>query len=223
MTSCVRLNLFLRFTMDATQNKIPLDVAGFLIWMIGEMLGRTWSFGITGRSDLDPRHGSAKGRIYCLWHSHLLVLSYLFRNTGKYAVVSESRDGQKAASVARRWGHEIISGSSTRGGVGALRSCVRTLQQGKSIVITPDGPRGPREIAKAGVARIALLSGAVIVPIAALPDSEWRLDSWDGFSIPKPFAYIDVRLREPIDPKEFTLEPEPDHAILSALQKAMRQ
>lgn len=212
---------FLKHPMNTLQNKFPLDGASFLIWMIGECLGRTWSFSMTGRSDLDPHFGVDKGRIYCIWHSQLLSLSYLFRYTGTTAVVSESSDGRKAAAVAERWGHDIIPGSSTRGGAAALRSCVRALQQGKNIVITPDGPRGPREIAKAGVAQIALLSGASVIPAAALPSSAWRLGSWDRFSIPKPFAHIDVRFRDPVDPHRYEQEPEPESAMLSAIRKAM--
>lgn len=207
--------------MNTSSKKIPLDGASFLIWMIGESLGRTWSFSITGRSDLDPLHNAGKGRLYCIWHSQLLSLSYLFRNTGTTAVVSESSDGRKAAAVAHRWGHDIIQGSSTRGGASALRACVRTLQQGKNIVLTPDGPRGPSEIAKAGVAQIALLSGAPVVPVAAMPSSAWRLGSWDRFSIPKPYAYIDVRIRDPIDPHQYERETDPGSAMLSVIQKAM--
>ena len=209
--------------MNVSPNKIPLDTASFTIWMLGELLGRTWNFAMTGRSDLDPLHDAGKGRIYCFWHSQLLSLSYLLRNTGKTAVVSESSDGRKAAAVAERWGHDVILGSSTRGGAYALRTCVRTLQQGKSIGITPDGPRGPRETAKAGVAQIALLSGAPVIPVAALPSSAWQLNSWDRFSIPKPFTYIDVRLRDPIDPHEYARETDPVAVMLSAIQKAMEQ
>jgi lysophospholipid acyltransferase (LPLAT)-like uncharacterized protein len=97
------------------------------------------------------------------------------------------------------------------------------LQQGKSIVITPDGPRGPREIAKSGVAQIALLSGASVVPMAALPSSAWRLNSWDRFCIPKLFAHIDVRFRDPIDPQKYARVTEPEAAVLAAIQKAMEQ
>lgn len=207
--------------MNETHDKIPLDAVSFSIWMIGELLGRTWSFGLTGRSDMDPFHDAGKGRIYCFWHSQLLPLSFLFRNTGKTAVVSGSRDGRLAAAVAQRWGHAIIQGSSTRGGAEALRSCVRTLKKGNNIVITPDGPRGPREIAKSGVAQIALLSGAIVVPVAAIPSGEWRLNSWDGFSLPSPFSYINVRLRDPVDPADYAAGNEPVSAILAAIQKAM--
>jgi lysophospholipid acyltransferase (LPLAT)-like uncharacterized protein len=185
------------------------------------LLGNTWHYSVTGRNDFSPLDSNKKGRIYCFWHSQLLPISYLCRNTGKTAVVSESSDGRKAAAVAQRWGHAIINGSSTRGGPAALRECVRALQQGKSIAITPDGPRGPRETAKPGVAQIALLSGAPVVPLAALPSSAWYLNTWDKFCIPKPFAHIDLRVRDPLDPSLYSNERDQQSSILSAIQKAM--
>jgi hypothetical protein len=95
------------------------------------------------------------------------------------------------------------------------------LQQGKNIGITPDGPRGPREVVKAGVAQIALLSGAVVVPMAAMPSSAWRLNSWDGFALPALFTHIDVRLRDPVDPANYTSGNDPVQALQAAIQKAM--
>ncbi|HKZ04014.1 MAG TPA: hypothetical protein VJU81_00965, partial [Methylomirabilota bacterium] len=45
---------------------------------------------------------------------------------------------------------------------------------------------------------LAALSGAAVVPVALAASSEWRLRSWDGFRIPRPFARCVVRFGEPI-------------------------
>jgi SAM-dependent methyltransferase len=74
----------------------------------------------------------------------------------------------------------------------------RSLADGVSVMVVPDGPRGPREIVKPGVITLAALSGAAIVPVALGASSEWRLRSWDGFRIPRPFARCVVRFAEPI-------------------------
>ncbi len=168
------------------------------IFLLGETLGRTWRFSVTGRSDYDPFHDSGKGLIYAFWHSHLLPLAFYFRNTAKTAVISGSSDGIRAAAVAQRWGHTVIHGSSSHGGTQALRTCIRTLKSGRSIVITPDGPRGPRETAKKGVAQIALLSGSSVIPVSAVPENAWRLKSWDRFMIPLPFSRITIRIGDPL-------------------------
>ena len=136
--------------------------------------------------------------MYCFWHSQILTLSFIFRSTRKTALISKSRDGQRAAVIAKLWGHDVIYGSSSRGGMSGLRQCLRVLGKKRSIVITPDGPRGPREVVKAGIAQIALLSQAQVVPISIFPSHVWRLKSWDSFMIPKPFSKIDIVFGEPL-------------------------
>jgi lysophospholipid acyltransferase (LPLAT)-like uncharacterized protein len=207
--------------MHNQHKKIPLDAVSAAIFILGEVLGRTWRFTLAGRSDLDPFHDAGKGRIYAFWHSHLLPLAFYFRNTEKTAVISESRDGARAAAVARRWGHAVIPGSSSHGGALALRTCVRELREGTTIVITPDGPKGPREIVKQGVAQIALLSGAAVVPVSAVVEKAWRLNSWDRFMIPKPFARITVRLGDPVDLRAGATDKNPVERLTTLIQKAL--
>jgi len=180
----------------------PPRLIPFLIWLIISILGKTWRLSIVSPPAVDIFDARAAPKIYCFWHSTLLVVSYLFRNTGKTAIVSKSRDGLIAAGVAARLGHEAVYGSSHRGGAGALRDGVRALRAGRSLGITPDGPKGPRETAKPGAAQIAILSGAPVVTIKVAAKSAWRLKSWDRFMIPRPFAKIDVVLSEPIEPFE---------------------
>jgi lysophospholipid acyltransferase (LPLAT)-like uncharacterized protein len=94
--------------MADQQEKIPLDAVSSAIFILGEVLGRTWRFSMTGRCDIDPFHDRGTKRMYAFWHSHLLPLAFYFRNTGKTAVVSGSRDGARAAAVAKAWGHAVI-------------------------------------------------------------------------------------------------------------------
>jgi lysophospholipid acyltransferase (LPLAT)-like uncharacterized protein len=200
---------------------IPLDTVSRTILALGGLLGRTWRVSLSDPVDLDPYNDRERGRIYVFWHSHLLALSYIFRRTGKTAVVSESRDGKRAAAVAQRWGHSIILGSSSHGGMLVLRACARDLRNGRNIVITPDGPRGPAQTIKPGVAQIALVSGAPVVPISMVPRHAWRLRSWDRFCIPMPFTRIRVRLGEPIHPQISSKEPNPAAHMIARIQKAL--
>jgi lysophospholipid acyltransferase (LPLAT)-like uncharacterized protein len=191
-------------TPAATDSSVPKPpkVIPFLIWLMVSVLGRTWRFNVVSPPGVDIFDAGASPKIYCFWHSALLVVSYLFRHTGKAAIVSKSRDGLIAAGVAARLGHAAVYGSSRRGGAGALRDGVRALRAGRSLGITPDGPKGPPEAVKAGAAQIAIMSGAPVVTIKVNTKSAWRLKSWDRFMIPYPFAKIDVVLSEPIEPFE---------------------
>ena len=172
----------------------------FFIWLLSTILGKTWRFRVVSPPSVDIFDAGAAPKIYCFWHSNLLVVSYLFRRTGKTAIVSQSRDGRLAAGVAKRWGHGIIFGSSARGGASALRQSLRAIREGRSIGITPDGPKGPKEVAKPGAAQIAIAGKTPAVAIRVSTKSAWRLTSWDGFLIPHPFAKITVTLSEPIEP-----------------------
>lgn len=179
---------------------VKFDSVSFSIWAIGSLLGHTWRINEQNDSSVDLFNDKGKGCIYCFWHSNLLTLAYFYRNTGKIAVVSGSNDGVRAAAVASHWNHRIIFGSSSRGGASALRQCARALSKKENMVITPDGPRGPKETVKPGVAQISIMSGAPVVCMKAVPQKYWRLKSWDGFFIPKPFTRLKIHLSSQIIP-----------------------
>ena len=96
------------------------------------------------------------------------------------------------------WGVGVVRGSATRGGVGGLLRLVRTVREGTSVVILPDGPRGPRYVAKGGVVQLARLTGVPIVPITYAASRVWRLGSWDQLVLPLPFARFEVAVGAPI-------------------------
>lgn len=147
---------------------------------------------------VEPLWAAGAPAIYVVWHARLLLLPYFYRRRGLYALVSRSEDGSMIADLVRRFGFVTVRGSSTRGGVEGLRSLVRAIEEGHSVVVVPDGPRGPREVLKAGVVVLARLTGAPMVPVALGASSEWRARSWDEFRIPKPFSRCVVRFGEPI-------------------------
>jgi lysophospholipid acyltransferase (LPLAT)-like uncharacterized protein len=136
--------------------------------------------------------------IYVVWHARLLMLPYLYRDRGLRVLVSRSRDGEMIARLVRRFGFVVVRGSSSRGGAEGLRGLARALREGHSVIVVPDGPRGPSETVKPGVVVLARLTGAPVVPMALGASSEWRARSWDGFRVPKPFARCVVRFGGPV-------------------------
>lgn len=56
--------------------------------------------------------------------------------------------------------------------------------------MTPDGPRGPMYIFQAGALVASQLTQTELVPVCVSPRRFWRLNSWDGFLIPKPFTEL---------------------------------
>lgn len=65
---------------------------------------------------------------------------------------------------------------------------VELLIAGEHVAITPDGPRGPRRVAAPGVARLAALSGALVLPFAAQTSRRRVLRTWDRMVLPLPFG-----------------------------------
>jgi hypothetical protein len=203
------------------EKKLPLDMVSQAILIIANTIGKTWRFKLTGESGINPFNYRDKGVIYCFWHSNILPLSYLFRGIGVKAVVSSSSDGERAAAVAQRWNHETIRGSSTLHGVAVLRQCVRELRKKQNVVLVPDGPHGPKEIVKPGVAQIALMANAPVYPVSAIPKKSWRLNSWDKFIIPKPFTTIELRIGAPIIPSLYANNKDPVADLAQELQRAL--
>lgn len=124
--------------------------------------------------------------IFALWHAHQCGL-YANPNRGKLnALISKSNDGEIIARATEHVGIKTVRGSSHRRGAGATLELLEKLEQGESIAITIDGPRGPKGKVKDGVINIAKLSQVPVVPMTWYSDSKLLLkfNTWDEFRFP---------------------------------------
>ncbi len=118
-----------------------------------------------------------------------------FARRGMRVLISQSRDGEFGAQMAKRLGYVPVRGSSSRGGASALRALARDLSEnGGWVAFVADGPRGPRRVAKPGAAWLARETGLPIFQVEAEAWPCFRLKSWDRCVIPLPFAGIRLRL-----------------------------
>lgn len=104
--------------------------------------------------------------IIAFWHEHVAMMLHSAYRRPIRVLVSQSRDGELIAGVISLYGAEVGRGSSTRGATAGLRDVIRGARQGANVVFTPDGPKGPRRIAKEGVIYAAQATALPIVPIA---------------------------------------------------------
>ena len=160
-------------------------------------LASTWRYRIIGGEVIERLRANNTAFIFSLWHGQLLPLIWHHRGERVAILVSEHKDGELIARLAKSIGYRLIRGSTSRGGERALLALAKDLRAGGEVAVTPDGPRGPARSYAPGALIAAQLSGAPIVPIAAHADSAWRLSSWDAFLIPKPFALVTVAYGEP--------------------------
>lgn len=123
---------------------------------------------------------------------HADLLPMITLHTGMVGIVSASRDGELAAVGLRHFGHEVVRGSSSRGGVTALLGARAALAAGRCVGITVDGPRGPAGVEKPGARALA---AAAEVPLVwgEVDAAGLRLPTWDRMRVPWPFARVRVR------------------------------
>ena len=150
------------------------------------------------RAALRPEAGRAHTAIAAFWHENLPMMPMLWLSARRrlpemapmrgHVLVSRHRDGRFVGAVVRRFRLELVHASSSRGGAAGLRAMLRLLGAGDMVVITPDGPRGPRRVAAPGVAQLAALSGLPVLPCAARSTRQRVLGSWDRMRLPLPFG-----------------------------------
>jgi len=169
-----------------------LIAIGFVLLQV---LARTLRYQIDDRANVLGK--PVKGNyIAALWHNRLLLISFVlkkfFPQRPGAGLISASRDGDLIADVTRRFGFDVVRGSSSRLGASALLELSEVLASGRDILLTPDGPRGPAYELGPGIVFLAQKTGAPVVPVNMEYSSCWRVKSWDRFIIPKPFSKVHV-------------------------------
>ncbi len=143
--------------------------------------------------------GRSRGRaVFVTWHQRMLMLARYFGPRRLTVMISQSRDGEYGARVAAKLGFANVRGSSTRGGMRALRALSKAIREGGRGGMLADGPQGPPRVAKVGTVLSARDAGVPIIPVVWAADRCWVLNSWDRYMIPKPFARVAVFYGAPI-------------------------
>lgn len=163
----------------------------------------------TLRLSVDDKSGvldsaeASRGLILAVWHNRIFPIPPGWRkiqpDRKTVVLTSASRDGSILAAAATVFHGEAARGSSSRRSRAAIVGLLRKLRDGYAVVITPDGPRGPRYRLQPGVVKLAQASGAPVVPVRVEFGRAWRLNSWDRFRIPCPFSKVKVVLEEALD------------------------
>ncbi len=178
-------------------------LASFLI----RVLGRTWNVEVHGRLPTGPC-------IVAFWHDEMLPVWFAFRALRPVALVSASSDGQILSRVLRDWCYDVVTGSSSSGGREALDELVAHASS-RVVLITPDGPRGPRHICKPGVVVAAHRANVPLVMVRASATFSKRFTgSWDAFLLPLPFATVQLYVSAPLHISKTASREEIDEVIV---------
>lgn len=128
--------------------------------------------------------------IYSVWHDSLLMPIFLGRQPATKALVGRHQDGTFLANSLSAIGISSVRGSSSSGGAEAVRQLIDETR-GSHIVVTPDGPRGPRRQMKSGVAFLASHTSKLVVPTAFACTRSWSWGTgWTDLVVPKPGSTV---------------------------------
>ncbi len=137
--------------------------------------------------------------ILAFWHSQLMMIGFSWKkNKNVNILASEHNDGRFGAIVGKYFNLNNIQTSKKNKRV-PLRSIFTLLNDNNYIGITPDGPRGPKEIVSEGIIKIAKSSKVPIIPVGFWSSKNFKLKSWDSFLITLPFSKCSFVWNKPLE------------------------
>jgi lysophospholipid acyltransferase (LPLAT)-like uncharacterized protein len=174
------------------------SVREVLSWIAGlymDFVARTTRWEVEGGEEI-ARWAASGPTIVAFWHECLpATIPALWREGRRHgrvksgvALASAHRDGRLIGNAVGYFGIGLVLGSSSRGGAAGLRNLVVAMKAGSDVGLTPDGPRGPRRVAAPGLAQLAALTGAPVLPAAAWTKWAITVNSWDRMRLPLPFG-----------------------------------
>lgn len=169
---------------------LRVRVIGRMVALALAALASTWRV----RRGAWPVQGPS---VIALWHGVLVPVIALHRQprwTGGapvHGLTSLSSDGDVVAVALRRLGYQVLRGSTSRGGLSALRAAARVLRGGGAPALAVDGPRGPAGQVQPGAEALSRLARAPVVCIRVRA-AGWRARSWDAALVPWPFARVEL-------------------------------
>ena len=168
-------------------------VAAYIELIISTLRWRT-----PGAGPATAALASEPGFIALFWHgriAHAMACRPVLKDKPRTVMISMSRDGAFIADAAIQVKIPTIRGSTGRreggaekGGATAFRAAMAVIRDGGVMLLTPDGPRGPRETMQAGPIQLAKAAKCPVYLMGLAASPSVALNSWDGARLPLPFA-----------------------------------
>lgn len=179
----------------------------------------------TKRHDIDtaaiPYVQGHKNAVFAFWHGRMMMLpAFCPPQRPTRVLISRHRDGALISRVISHFGQATVSGSSSKGGAEAANEIVCALEAGDNVGITPDGPRGPAQVAAMGVVTLARLAKKPVIPVTFAASNAKHFKSWDRFVLAHPFGRIQLCVGTPISIPE-TLNNAEEEGVRHAVECAM--
>lgn len=199
-----------------------------LIWLVYRVLWLTWRIRVYEPQSMQEALKNNEPMVFAHWHGDEIAIFHLLGRYRACAMISTSKDGEIMARLARLFGARTSRGSSTRGGVSALKGILRLAKEGYRPSVAVDGPKGPYHKVKPGVFEISKLIGGKIFPLTVAVSRAYVFEkSWNKTYLPMPFAKIQIVWGEPLpavsrdgDSRDFQFATRLEQALTNAGQEA---
>ncbi|MEQ1722113.1 MAG: DUF374 domain-containing protein [Pseudobdellovibrio sp.] len=176
-------------------------VVGFLVWIIYRLISWSWRIQIHEPQRLIESTKNKTPFVLAHFHGDEIALLFLVKRYKLATMISTSKDGEMMNTIYNLLGGKTSRGSSTRGGVSALKGLIEICKRGSSSNIAVDGPKGPIYEIKPGVFELSRLLKSEIFAGSAYCESAWRFPrSWNQTYFPKPFAKVTIYWTGPFGP-----------------------
>ena len=155
------------------------------------------------------------------WHGELFMSPQAYRHIHKKhpasAIISSHSDGSLIAGTLSLLKIRPLRGSTRKGAKQVLLQAFKSIKSGEEVLITPDGPKGPRHSMSDGAIGLALKSKLPIFVMNFKAKHFWQINSWDKFVIPKPFTQVDFYIQS-VCLKEMEIEEARQHLLEKMLK-----
>lgn len=173
-------------------------LGNFLLKHVVDVLCKSLRIRTVNQKVVEELQNQNKNFVLAFWHSTMLVPWYLHRSSGCSALTSLSKDGDLLAKQLKHWNYKVVRGSSSKGGDVALGILVDFAKNNLSVLVTPDGPRGPLRILKAGAVITAKRANIPLVLLGIGYKKKKKLKSWDSFEVPYFFTKVNAVYSDPV-------------------------
>lgn len=134
--------------------------------------------------------------VVAVFHDEMVATVQTLGRFGMASLASRNHNGYAVAQVISDAGFDMVYGSPTKGGKDAVYELLGKIREGRSVVVTVDGSRGPRHEMKPGAVMLALKAGVPLYLMRFETVGPRLPFSWDRFQVPLPFARVAVRVEQ---------------------------
>ena len=185
--------------MKKKYSKTKVTLLAILGRWILSLIYKTNRWDVRGEKNYKSELDKKKSVIISVWHGNLLIPFMNLAKNNYHGLAGTNQDAEIIAKIGLKLGWEILRGSSSDKGPEIFTEIVNLLDDPPCLVaMTPDGPKGPERIPKAGIIRAAQKTGATIIPVASCSTKNWQFVNWHTFFLEKPFGKIFLEFGAPI-------------------------